>query len=504
MPEEVHNCGGTNTALSIWSNIMSGINTTIPEIDLNGDLFKIPDEDIYADISKVTNEDITTKQLNGNGTFDVLLSTTSLHLREEYESNRISGAEYSKVYTALVQACMTNAVQFVLQKDQAYWQAVNARTQAKLAEVQIVNARVSIELAKIEVVAARFKAMTQQAEYALTKFKLATEEATFCNLLAEEANKKASTEQIIYTTNSLMPVQRSGYLLDNELKTYNLEEMLPIEKQFSEKKVLKIQGEINLDNYNLTQIMPIQKTTLITENLIKEFSLTKLMPLEEEFNEKKIIKLQGEISVDNYNLANILPLQKSGLEVDIGIKEYQLDSVLPKELEYTEKKIDKIVSETDTVLYNLTDILPQQKLGLVEDVTSKTYNRVNVLPKQLEKITAEVDVLEKQIEIASAQIILTEEQVEVQRAQTSNKRTDNVTPIVGVLGAQRELYIQQKQAFIEDSRVKVSDQIMKGWITIMTALGSEEVPNGLAKHSIEQVLNKLRENIDLGAATDTP
>jgi hypothetical protein len=58
-------------------------------------------------------EDITTVSVEGTGLFDNLMYAVKQHLQEEWNAQRIRGADYSKVYLGLVSAVLTNTVQFV-------------------------------------------------------------------------------------------------------------------------------------------------------------------------------------------------------------------------------------------------------------------------------------------------------------------------------------------------------------------------------------------------------
>jgi hypothetical protein len=116
--------------------------------------------------------------------FDTLMGGFNKHLQQEFEKQRITGAEYTKTYVALTQTAMATALQFALGKDQAFWQA--AKTQADAITAQNQN-----ELMRIN-------AMLARASYALTKLKLATEDSTFgaSNLNVTEA----IPAQILLTT----------------------------------------------------------------------------------------------------------------------------------------------------------------------------------------------------------------------------------------------------------------------------------------------------------------
>lgn len=152
---------------------------TLPDVDMSGPEWDIPggdDSPIFGAIDKVTNESLTTREVGGSGTFDALMESAHTHLKAEFKANRITGGEYTKAYIALTEACMSNAVQFLLGRDQAYWAAA-------LAQIQAVTARVQLATAKAQYVLAKVQAATAKSEYALTKMKIATETETYCAAL---------------------------------------------------------------------------------------------------------------------------------------------------------------------------------------------------------------------------------------------------------------------------------------------------------------------------------
>src|SRR5690606_34763350 len=119
------------------------------------------------------NSDLTTKNVNGSGTFDVLMASVSNHLKEEYEKGRISGGEYTKAYIALAEAAMANSVQFLISRDQAYWEA-------QTAQINAITALITTEVAKAQLLATQFDAFDKRATYALTKIRLSEQDVNYC------------------------------------------------------------------------------------------------------------------------------------------------------------------------------------------------------------------------------------------------------------------------------------------------------------------------------------
>ena len=169
-------CGADKEANELIASLTAGEDFVIPEIDLSGDEFKFPidlDGPLYKDITPVTIEGLTERKPKGKGVFDALMESVSNHVLVEFEKGRITGADYSKTYTAALEAALANGVAFLLGKDEAFW---NAQT----AQIQAFTARVGLETAKVQLASMQLEALNQKANYAMTKMKLATESKTYC------------------------------------------------------------------------------------------------------------------------------------------------------------------------------------------------------------------------------------------------------------------------------------------------------------------------------------
>lgn len=172
-------CSAEVEANRLLEELTKGDDFTLPDIDMSGPEWDIPggdDSPIFGAITKVTNESLTTREVGGSGTFDALMESAHNHLKAEFKANRITGGEYTKAYIAMMESCMSNAVQFLLGRDQAYWAAA-------LAQIQAVTARVTLATSKAQFVLAKIQALSAKSEYALTKLKIATESETYCAAL---------------------------------------------------------------------------------------------------------------------------------------------------------------------------------------------------------------------------------------------------------------------------------------------------------------------------------
>lgn len=172
-------CSAEVEANRLLEELTKGDVFTLPDIDMSGPEWDIPggdDSPIFGAIDKISNESLTTREVGGSGTFDALMESAHNHLKAEFKANRITGGEYTKAYIAMMESCMSNAVQFLLGRDQAYWAAA-------LAQIQAVTARVTLATSKAQFVLAKIQALSAKSEYALTKMKIATESETYCAAL---------------------------------------------------------------------------------------------------------------------------------------------------------------------------------------------------------------------------------------------------------------------------------------------------------------------------------
>ena len=202
-------CGAEAEGNSLFQTFTAGVSFETPQIDVTGPSFQIPggmDSELYKEVTRIANSELTTTTLDGTGTFDVLMRGFKAHLKEEYNQSRITGAEYTKAYTALVESAMAQGVQFLLGKDASFWQAMSAQIQAITAKLQLETARVRHTTAQLE-------ALNQEATFALTKMRLANENMQYCI-------GKFNHEQ-------MLPAQKTGQDIANRTAVYNLDMIMP-------------------------------------------------------------------------------------------------------------------------------------------------------------------------------------------------------------------------------------------------------------------------------------
>lgn len=164
-------------AKEMLANIIGEKSFDIDDIEWDDTKITVP-EDLMSkwqtDVAPVTIDELTERKVKGSGVFDAMMHAIRVHLKEEYDNNRITGAEYATTYTRLTEAALGNAVQFCLQKNQAYFQGILAQAQAITAGIQ---AQIAALTAKVQLAKVKAEALGVAAEYALTTMKLSTEDA---------------------------------------------------------------------------------------------------------------------------------------------------------------------------------------------------------------------------------------------------------------------------------------------------------------------------------------
>lgn len=261
-----------------------------------------PTSSIFKQVVHLTNADLTTETIGGKGTFDVLMSTFKVHLREEYDNGRITGAEYTKAYIELTAAAMGNAVQFLLGRDQAFWAAANAQIASALALTQLSTEKLKYAIAQIELKMGR-------ANFALTKIKLATEGYTFGVLLPKQAEllakqvafQQVQTDTALFNLDTMLPKQL--VLLAEQVETQRAQTMetrtdgtTPITGQVGKQKELYSQQITSYKRDAEAKVAKIFTDAWITQKTIDEGLLAPDQFTNAEFNELlSILKVNAEL-----------------------------------------------------------------------------------------------------------------------------------------------------------------------------------------------------------------
>lgn len=302
MPELVDNIDVRANELAVSLTASETFN--IPAVDLTGTGYTLPSAVttlVSQPVAKLTNADLTSGVVGGSGTFDVLMKGFGAHLKDEFDKGRITGADYTRAYIALTESAMANAVQFLLGRDAAFWQAQRSQIDAYTATVQL-------ETAKMQYASVRVEALTGKVNYALTKIKLSNESIAFSSAKYQLAS--------IYPE-QLIKLQRENANLSTEgqIQTYNLTNILPKQLALVSEQV-EVQRSQTLNNRT--------DGTVITGSVGKQKDLyTQQITSYQRDAELKAAKLFTDAWITQKTI-------DEGLLAPTGFQNTSLDAVLTK------------------------------------------------------------------------------------------------------------------------------------------------------------------------------
>lgn len=159
----------------------------------------------------VDNSDLTERKVDGCGTFDILMSSVYAHLRTEFDKNRITGAEYTKAYIALTESVISNSVQFLLQKENAYWQAI-------AGQLEVVKTAKAIEEIEQNIINKTKEALILDEQRKLVKEQMESQLAQTLDVRTDSA----AVSGLIKTQKDLYKQQIDSYKRDAETKVGKL------------------------------------------------------------------------------------------------------------------------------------------------------------------------------------------------------------------------------------------------------------------------------------------
>lgn len=301
--------GADLIANEILASLLNGTDFDLDIPPLDGGEYKPPVDNgqgLFKPLVPISTTDLTSGSIEGEGVFDKLMASVKAHLKKEYEDNRISGAEYTKAYIALVGGAMDSASSFLLGKDAAYWSAVNAQIQAQNNQVNLARSRVELETAKVGLKTAQIQALDMSASYALKKMQLAIENVNYALSQQQVLIAKGEVD-LIPKKSEMLSAQIAGEQADTDAKKYRITYLLPIEKATSQ--------------YNLDTVLPENQRLLIQQRLAVEGTVV-LNQKEATAKDKQISILQGEVDGISIKLdtareqQNVVRAQTSDLRVD--------------------------------------------------------------------------------------------------------------------------------------------------------------------------------------------
>ena len=217
-----------------------------------------------VDISKLTNNVVTTNNIvTGDGIFDDLMETATAHIEAQFNKGRIKGTDYATVYLGLLQTVLGQSVQYSLQAELAEKEVELKQTQADSSYVEM--------LAKIDKVYGMDYTLDSEGNVIRSSI-----QDTGDGLMDSESEKMRAEADI-----AIAKVDISEKEL--ELKTYELAEMMPLQKE-------QLVEQIDL--------LQTQDSELLLNGAkdreLKEYELNTTLPDQHDISEQQVKKLEQE------------------------------------------------------------------------------------------------------------------------------------------------------------------------------------------------------------------
>lgn len=448
MTTQFSNSQADDLGNDLFTILTSDLTVDLPAVDLADPIYNLGNTDndpLWATISELTIDELTTEQLDGSGAFDILMRTYALHLQQEYKAGRIVGSEYAKTYIELTANAMSQAMQFVLGKDQSYWQALMVQAQAKGLKIQNIQALVQLAKLKAEYALSELAVSKGRADLGLAKMTLSTEDARY----------------------ALTKTQ-------NLLEQYRLANVMPAE-------LAHVQGQ--------TQMVTSQRLNVEQERAKMVYDLATLLPDQHNLNLQQIQnalkqneKLDSEILTEAYQRQELMPAQVL---------------LITAQTTQADMQTSKLSAERDGAIYNTNFMLPSQRENVIADTAGKNYQTTQILPAQRLGILADTENKDyTRTQILPAQRDLARESMEAKRAETLNNRSDGAA-VTGSIGKQKDLYSEQITSYRRDAETKLARSFIDTWVARRGTNDTETVPSSLADAQINTVLTRLRANLDL-------
>ena len=211
-------------------------------------------------MTDLTVADLTQTTLEGTGVFDVLMRANRAHLENEYDKNRIKGAEYATVYLGSMESVMRASLEFLLQRQKISLEAQLLEQQILLAQVEVLKANAAVDLV--------------HAQIANTQAELAIIQANALKIPAEIALLTAQTSMSDQQRLNLIDELQTATLQRSKL-VQETENLVTQELQIAEQTLLSTQQRTNL----AAQASNIPKEGLVLDGqkckLDAEFDLLK-------------------------------------------------------------------------------------------------------------------------------------------------------------------------------------------------------------------------------------
>ena len=202
----------------------------------------IPNSEVNTDYNI---SELTSGELGGNGTFDIIMGAVNAHIDHQFKLGRIRGTDYANTYIQAMQMALQQASSYAIAK---------AKLPLELQQLEAQNHKIATDIAVMTKQGALYDAQTLQTMAQTEQVKL-------------ETTKKvpAEIEQIKQQTDLIKEQTRK--------EIFETDYVLPKQLQQTDAQIVQLTKDTELKEYELTKIKPLELENARTEVEIKEQQL---------------------------------------------------------------------------------------------------------------------------------------------------------------------------------------------------------------------------------------
>lgn len=202
----------------------------------------IPNSEVNTDYNI---SELTSGELGGNGTFDIIMGAVNAHIEHQFKLGRIRGTDFANTYIQAMQMALQQASSYAIAK---------AKLPLELQQLEAQNHKIATDIAVMTKQGALYDSQTLQTMAQTEQVKL-------------ETTKKvpAEIEQI---------KQQTGLIKEQTRKEiFETDYVLPKQLQQTDAQIAQLKKDTELKEYELVHIKPLELENAKTEIEIKEQQL---------------------------------------------------------------------------------------------------------------------------------------------------------------------------------------------------------------------------------------
>ena len=214
----------------------------------------IPNSEVNTDYNI---SELTSGELGGNGTFDIIMGAVNAHIEHQFKLGRIRGTDFANTYIQAMQMALQQASSYAIAK---------AKLPLELQQLEAQNHKIATDIAVMTKQGALYDAQSLQTMAQTEQVKLETAKKVPAEIEQIKQQTKLIKEQTrkeIFETDYVLPkqlqqtdAQIAQLTKDTQLKEYELVNIKPLELENAKTEVEIKEQQLALAKYQFTYQAP--------------------------------------------------------------------------------------------------------------------------------------------------------------------------------------------------------------------------------------------------------